>query len=82
MINNYPDNSLKLQTIKELEEKLIDISGYIGNLGNSNNTETAKVISLALIALKIWSTQQFYYTVQRRKQWQFTTHQHKKLMMN
>ena len=67
MINNYPDNSLKLQTIKELEEKLIDISGYIGNLGNSNNTETAKVISLALIALKIWSTQQFYYTVQRRK---------------
>ena len=53
MINNYPDNSLKLQTIKELEEKLIDISGYIGNLGNPNNTETAKVISLALIALKI-----------------------------
>lgn len=54
MINNYPDNSLKLQTIKELEEKLINISGYIGNLGNPNNTETAKVISLALIALKIW----------------------------
>ena len=53
MINNYPDNSLKLQTIKELEDKLIDVSGYIGNLGNSNNTETAKVISLALIALKI-----------------------------
>ena len=57
MKNNYPSNSLKLQTIKELEEKLIDISGYIGNLGNSNNTETAKVISLALIALKIWSVQ-------------------------
>ena len=57
MINNYPDNSLKLQTIKELEEKLIDISGYIGNLGNPNNTETAKVISLALIALKIWRRQ-------------------------
>ena len=67
MINNYPDVSLKLQTIKELEEKLIDISGYIGNLGNSNNTETAKVISLALIALKIWSTQQLYYMEQRRK---------------
>ena len=57
MINNYPNNSLKLQTIKELEEKLIDISGYIGNLGNQNNTETAKVISLALIALKIWRRQ-------------------------
>ena len=53
MINNYPNNSLKLQTIKELEEKLIEISGYIGNLGNSNNTESAKTISLALIALKI-----------------------------
>ena len=53
MINNYPDVSLKLQTIKELEDKLIDVSGYIGNLGNPNNTETAKVISLALIALKI-----------------------------
>ena len=53
MINNYPDVSLKLQTIKELEDKLIDISGYIGNLGNPNNTETAKTISLALIALKI-----------------------------
>ena len=69
MTNNYPSDSLKLQKIKELEEKLIDISGYIGNLGNPNNTETAKVISLALIALKIWSTQQFYYTVQRRKKW-------------
>ena len=54
MINNYPDVSLKLQTIKELEDKLIDVSGYIGNLGNPNNAETAKVISLALIALKIW----------------------------
>ena len=53
MTNNYPSDSLKLQTIKELEDKLIDISGYIGNLGNSNNTETAKDISLALIALKI-----------------------------
>ena len=53
MTNNYPSDSLKLQTIKELEKRLIDISGYIGNLGNSNNTETAKVISLALIALKI-----------------------------
>ena len=53
MENNYPSDSLKLQTIKELEEKLIDISGYIGNLGNPNNTETAKVIALALIALKI-----------------------------
>ena len=67
MINNYPDVSLKLQTIKELEDKLIDISGYIGNLGNSNNTETAKVISLALIALKIWSTQQFSYMTQIKK---------------
>ena len=67
MTNNHPSDSLKLQKIKELEERLIDISGYIGNLGNPNNTETAKVISLALIALKIWSTQQFYYTVQRRK---------------
>ena len=57
MINNYTSNSLKLQTIKELEEKLIDISGYIGNLGNSNNTEVAKAISLALIALKIWGKQ-------------------------
>ena len=57
MINNYPDNSLKLQKIKELEEKLIDISGYIGNLGNPNNIETAKVISLSLIALKIWRRQ-------------------------
>ena len=51
--NNYSSDSLKLQKIKELDEKLIDISGYIGNLGNTNNTETAKVISLALIALKI-----------------------------
>ena len=67
MINNYPNNSLKLQTIKELEDKLIDVSGYIGNLGNSNNTETAKVISLALIALKIWSTQQFSYMTQINK---------------
>ena len=53
MINNYPSDSLKLQKIKELEEKLIDVSGYIGSLGNPNNTETAKTISLALIALKI-----------------------------
>lgn len=53
MKNNFPSDSRKTKTIKELEDKLIDISGYIGNLGNSNNTETAKVISLALIALKI-----------------------------
>ena len=53
MTNNYPDVSLKLQTIKELEDKLIDISGYIGSFGNPNNTEVAKTISLALIALKI-----------------------------
>lgn len=53
MKNNFPSDSLKSQTIKELEKRLIDISGYIGNLGNSNNTETAKVISLALISLKI-----------------------------
>lgn len=53
MTNNYPIDSLRLQTIKELEDKLIEVSGYIGNLGNPNNTETAKVISLALIALKI-----------------------------
>ena len=53
MINNYSSNSLKLQTIKELEDKLIDISGYIGSLGNPNNTEVAKTIALSLIALKI-----------------------------
>ncbi|CAM3168690.1 hypothetical protein HZR21_08520 [Lactococcus laudensis] len=53
MKNNLPSDSLKSQTIKELEDKLIDISGYIGNLGNPNNTETAKAISLALIALKL-----------------------------
>lgn len=53
MINNFPSDSRKMKTIKELEDKLIDVSGYIGNLGNPNNTETAKVISLALIALKI-----------------------------
>ena len=53
MINNYSSNSLKLQTIKELEDKLIDVSGYIGSLGNPNNTEVAKTISLALIALKL-----------------------------
>ncbi len=53
MINNYSSDSLRLQTIKELEDKLIEVSGYIGNLGNSNNTEVAKAISLALIALKI-----------------------------
>lgn len=57
MINNYSSDSLRLQTIKELEDKLIEVSGYIGNLGNPNNTETAKVISLALIALKIWVKQ-------------------------
>ena len=33
--------------------KLIDVSGYIGSLGNQNNTEVAKTIALALIALKI-----------------------------
>ena len=54
MKNNYSSDSLKLQTIKELEERLIEISGYIGNLGNPNNTEIAKVLSLALISLKIW----------------------------
>ena len=53
MKNNLPSNSLKSQTIKELEDKLIDVSGYIGSLGNPNNTEVAKTISLALIALKI-----------------------------
>ena len=42
-----------MKTIKELEDKLIDVSGYIGSLGNQNNTETAKTISLALLALKI-----------------------------
>ena len=53
MENNFPSDSRKMKTIKELEDKLIDISGYIGNLGNPNNTETAKTISLALLALKI-----------------------------
>lgn len=53
MENNFPSDSRKMKTIKELEKRLIDVSGYIGNLGNPNNTETAKVISLALIALKI-----------------------------
>ena len=53
MKNNLPSDSLKSQTIKELEDKLIDVSGYIGSLGNPNNTETAKTIALALIALKI-----------------------------
>ena len=53
MKNNLPSDSLKSQTIKELEDKLIDVSGYIGSLGNPNNTEVAKTISLALIALKI-----------------------------
>ena len=53
MKNNFPSDSRKTKTIKELEKRLIDVSGYIGNLGNPNNTETAKVISLALIALKI-----------------------------
>ena len=53
MKNNFPGDSQKMKIIKELEEKLIDVSGYIGSLGNQNNTETAKVISLALIALKI-----------------------------
>ena len=53
MENNFPSDSRKMKTIKDLEKRLIDVSGYIGNLGNPNNTETAKVISLALIALKI-----------------------------
>ena len=53
MKNNLPSDSLKSQTIKELEDKLIDVSGYIGSLGNPNNTEVAKTTSLALIALKI-----------------------------
>ena len=72
MTNNYPNNSLKLQTIKELEEKLIDISGYIGNLGNPNNTETAKVISLALIALKIWRRQHEDNTRRIKKRFRIT----------
>ena len=53
MKNNFPSDSRKTKTIKELEDKLIDVSGYIGSLGNQNNTETAKTISLALLALKI-----------------------------
>ncbi len=53
MKNNFPSDSRKMKTIKELEDKLIDVSGYIGSLGNPNNTETAKTIALALIALKI-----------------------------
>ena len=53
MKNNFPSDSRKIKTIKELEDKLIDVSGYIGSLGNPNNTETAKTIALALIALKI-----------------------------
>ena len=53
MENNFPSDSRKMKTIKELEDKLIDVSGYIGSLGNPNNTEVAKTISLALIALKI-----------------------------
>ena len=53
MKNNFPSDSRKTKTIKELEDKLIDVSGYIGSLGNPNNTEVAKTISLALIALKI-----------------------------
>lgn len=53
MTNNLPSDSLKSQTIKELEDKLIDVSGYIGSLGNPNNTEAAKTIALSLIALKI-----------------------------
>ena len=53
MKNNFPGDSRKMKTIKELEDKLIDVSGYIGSLGNPNNTEVAKTISLALIALKI-----------------------------
>ena len=39
MINNSPSDSRKTK--------------YIGSLGNPNNTEVAKTISLALIALKI-----------------------------
>ena len=53
MKNNFPSDLRKTKTIKELEDKLIDVSGYIGSLGNPNNTESAKTISLALIALKI-----------------------------
>ena len=53
MKNSFPSDSQKNKTIKELEDKLIDVSGYIGSLGNPNNTESAKTISLALIALKI-----------------------------
>ena len=53
MENNFPSDSRKMKTIKELEKRLIDVSGYIGSLGNPNNTEVAKTISLALIALKI-----------------------------
>lgn len=52
MKNNFPSDSRKMKTIKELEDKLIDVSGYIGSLGNPNNTESAKAIALALIALK------------------------------
>ena len=53
MENNFPGDSRKMKKIKELEDKLIDISGYIGSLGNPNNTEVAKTIALSLIALKI-----------------------------
>ena len=53
MKNNFPGDSRKMKTIKELEDKLIDVSGYIGSLGNPNNTEAAKTIALSLIALKI-----------------------------
>ena len=53
MKNNFPSDSRKIKTIKELEDKLIDVSGYIGSLGNPNNTEVAKTIALAVIALKI-----------------------------
>ena len=53
MKNNFPGGSRKMKTIKELEDKLIDVSGYIGSLGNPNNTEAAKTIALSLIALKI-----------------------------
>lgn len=53
MKNNFPGDLRKTKTIKELEDKLIDVSGYIGSLGNPNNTEVAKTISLVLIALKI-----------------------------
>ena len=53
MKNNFPGDSRKMKTIKELEDKLIDVSGYIGSFGNPNNTEAAKTIALSLIALKI-----------------------------